>query len=467
MAGKKNTPKTKSRRGNLEELLKKGIKKHAVPGIAVGIFFEGEERYHVAGVTSVENPLPVDDHTLFQTGSTGKTYTATAIMRLVDQGKLRLEDKVKQHVPELRLKDKQAEREATILHLLNHTAGWDGDQYQSTGEGDDSLANLVRAMAGFEQRFPLGTRHSYNNVSLSLAGRVLEKVTGQTFEAAMQDLLLDPVGMTESFYSVNDVATRRFAVGHVNRDDHVEVARPLHMARNGNPAGGLSSTVRDQLKYARFHLGDGRSATGKRLLKKATLLRMRKPTVRVPRPGNPEYCGISWFLTERDGIQLVDHGGNTHGQNHAFHLAPERGFAISVMTNSQPGGSRLEAEVVKWAFERFLGLEEPGEPEPLDLTSAQLQEFAGTYETDAVWLECRVEGDHLVLQSKLKPATVKALIAEGEKPPPTPELAAKITPGDGGMVVDGPGKGMQFLFSRGPDGKVDGLELGRFAAKVK
>src|SRR5205807_93738 len=124
----------------------------------------------------------------------------------------------KQHVPELRLKSKDAERRATVLHLLNHTAGWDGDQYQSTGEGDDSLANLVRAMGTFEQRFPLGTRHSYNNVSLSLAGRVIEKVTGKTYEEAMKELLLDPLEMTESFYSVNDVATRRFAVGHTNRD---------------------------------------------------------------------------------------------------------------------------------------------------------------------------------------------------------------------------------------------------------
>jgi CubicO group peptidase (beta-lactamase class C family) len=452
---------------NLDRLLTRGIAEHGVPGVAVGILAGGEERFHTAGVTSVENPLPVDDHTLFQTGSTGKTYTATVIMRLADEGRLRLDDRVKAHVPELRLKDRQAERDATILHLLNHTAGWDGDQYQSTGEGDDSLANLVRAMAQFEQRFPLGTRHSYNNVSLSLAGRVIEKVTGRTFEQAMKELLLDPLDMTESFYSLNDIATRRFAVGHTNRDDRVEVARPLHMARNGNPAGGLSSTVRDQLKYARFHLGDGRGPRGKRLLKKSTLLQMRKPTVRVPRPGTPEHCGISWFLTEIDGVQIVSHGGNTHGQNHAFHLVPERGFAISVMTNSQPGGSRLEGEIVKWAFEHYLGLHEPGEPEPLELSAAQLKEFAGTYETDAVWLEISVAGDHLVVQTKIKPATLKALIAEGEQPPPTPPLPAKVTPGDGGIVVDGPGKGMQFLFSRGRDGKVDGLELGRFAAKVK
>lgn len=459
---------SKNGRSPLQSLLDRGIKEHGVPGVAVGIYSRGEEHYHTAGVTSVENPLPVDDHTLFQTGSTGKTYTATVIMRLVDQGRLALDDKVKKHVPELKLKDRAAERSATILHLLNHTAGWDGDQYESTGEGDDALARLVAAMAGFEQRFPLGARHSYNNVSLSLAGRVIEKVTGKTFEAAMRELLLEPLDMTESFYFVNEIATRRFAVGHHNRDGQTEVARPLHMSRGGNPAGGLASTVRDQLKYARFHLGDGRGAGGKRLLKKSTLLLMRKPTVRVPNPGEPEYCGISWFLTERDGVQVASHGGNVIGQNHAFHLVPERDFAISVMTNSQPGGSRLEAEIVKWAFTEIAGLSgEAAEPEPLNLSAAELREFAGTYATDAVELRIRVEGDHLVIQTKLKPATLKALVAEGEKPPPTPPIPFRITPGDGALVYEGPAKGMRFLFARGADGRVEGLELGRFAAKEK
>ncbi|HKT83874.1 MAG TPA: serine hydrolase domain-containing protein [Solirubrobacterales bacterium] len=458
---------SKNGTGPLQALLDKGISEHRVPGVAVGIYDQGEEHYYVAGVTSIENPLPVDDHTLFQTGSTGKTYTATAIMRLVEKGKLALDDKVKKHVPELRLQDKAAERGATILHLLNHTAGWAGDQYDSTGEGDDALAKLVTAMAGFEQRFPLGTRHSYNNVSLSLAGRVIEKVTGKTFEQAMRELFLDPLGMTESFYFLNEVATRRFAVGHHNRDERVEVARPLHMSRNGNPAGGLSSTVRDQIKYARFHLGDGRNAEGKRVLKQSTLRLMRKPTVRVPRPGSPEYCGISWFLNDHDGVQVVSHGGNVIGQNHAFHLVPERDFAISVMTNSSPGGSRLEGEIVKWAFKEYAGIGEPAEPAPLDLTAAQLREYAGTYATDAVILKVKVDGDHLVVQSKLRPATLKALVAEGEDPPEAPPFPVKITPGDGGLVIDGPGKGMQFLFARGSDGKIDGIELGRFAAKEK
>src|SRR3954463_15438653 len=89
-----------------------------VPGVSAGLIKDGDEEYAFHGVTSVENPLEVDATTLFQFGSTGKTYTATAIMCLVDQGVLALDDKVKKHIPELTLKDKDAEANVTVLQLL-------------------------------------------------------------------------------------------------------------------------------------------------------------------------------------------------------------------------------------------------------------------------------------------------------------------------------------------------------------
>src|SRR5436305_13522088 len=98
-----------------------------VPGVAVGIYHEGHEQYAVHGVTSIESPVPVDEDTLFQFGSTGKTYTATAIMRLVEQGKIDLDAPVRTYVPELRLKDEDVARRVTGLQLLNHSAGWPGN----------------------------------------------------------------------------------------------------------------------------------------------------------------------------------------------------------------------------------------------------------------------------------------------------------------------------------------------------
>ena len=208
-----------------------------VPGVAVGVVHGGQEHYAYAGITSVDNPLPVDETTLFQFGSTGKTYTATAIMRLVEEGKVDLDAPVRTYVPELRLKDEDVAAKVTVLQLLNHTAGWEGDLMEDMGNGDDALAKYVARMADLEQVSPLGATVSYNNASLSLAGRVLENVTGTTYEQAIADLLLKPLGMADTLFFPSDIMTRRFAVGHNRHEDGtITVARPWAMPRGNAPA---------------------------------------------------------------------------------------------------------------------------------------------------------------------------------------------------------------------------------------
>ncbi|HEX4222860.1 MAG TPA: serine hydrolase domain-containing protein, partial [Pseudonocardiaceae bacterium] len=304
-----------------------------VPGVAVGVHDDGVEHHAFHGVTSVENPLPVDANTLFQFGSTSKTYTATAIMRLVDQGRVALDALVRTYVPELKLKDESVAEHVTVLHLLNHTAGWDGDYHRNTGTGDDALARYVAGMAGIDQVNPLGAEASYNNASLSLAGHLIANVTGHTYEQAMQELILTPLGLDHTYFFPQDVMTRRFAVGHNNTSDGtVTVARPWALPRSANPAGGLSATVADQLAWARFHLNDGRTDTGEQLLDPELVRAMREPTVRMPGNALGDAVGISWLLVRRGDVLLVRHGGTTIGQHSAFLLVPERRFGIAVLT---------------------------------------------------------------------------------------------------------------------------------------
>src|SRR5437588_10413891 len=111
-----------------------------VPGVAAGIYHNGEEEYAFHGVTNVDNPLPVDETTVFQYGSTHKTFTATAIMRLVEQGKVDLHATVRTYIPELETKDPTVAERITVLQLLNHTAGWTGDAAEDCGDGDDARA---------------------------------------------------------------------------------------------------------------------------------------------------------------------------------------------------------------------------------------------------------------------------------------------------------------------------------------
>ena len=113
---------------------------HKVPGVALGIVCEGREFMKGFGVTNVRHPLPVDEKTLFQIGSTTKTFTATAVMRLVEDGKLALDEPIRTYLPDFRMRDHEVTTRLTMRHLLTHTGGWDGDFFPDTGNGDDALA---------------------------------------------------------------------------------------------------------------------------------------------------------------------------------------------------------------------------------------------------------------------------------------------------------------------------------------
>jgi len=441
-----------------------------VVGVAAGVLIDGEEHYAFHGITSVENPLPVDEDTLFQFGSTGKTYTATAMLRLVEQGKVDLDAPVRTYVPELKLRDEDVAAKVTVLQLFNHTAGWEGDMMDDTGAGDDALQKYVARMERLQQVTPLGATVSYNNASLSLAGRVIEKVTGTTFEQALRDLLFTPLGLNQTFFFPNDIMTRRFVVGHTKHDDgRITVARPWALPRGGNPAGGMSANARDQIAWAKFHLGDGTAPDGTRVLSGELLDRMKQPTFDMKGSALGDYVGISWLLRDLGGVRLVGHGGTTNGQYSEFTMVPERGFALISMTNCGPNGSQLNNLLEKWALEHFLGIADV-EPELLTLGEEALQQYAGNYETIAAAVELKPVGGRLEAVVRIKPAMAAVLREQGEdvpdEQPPVP-LALLAGDGDQYIVPDGPAKGMRGYFSRDADGHVDGVHLGgRLATKV-
>jgi CubicO group peptidase (beta-lactamase class C family) len=456
--------------GQLQQWVSENAERLEVPGVSVGVLIDGGEQYAFHGVTSVENPLPVDENTLFQFGSTGKTYTATAVMRLVEQGVLDLDERVRTYVPELRLKDESVAEQVTLLHLLNHTAGWSGDLLEDVGFGDDALARYVEKMAEIEQVTPLGKSVSYNNASLSLAGLVIAKVTGKTYEEAMKELIFEPLGLSQTFFFPNEIMTRRFAVGHHQKQDgEIKVARPWALGRGGWPAGGISSNARDQIAWARFHQGDGRADDGTRILSEESLKLMKEPTVDAPGSAIGDQIAISWMLRDVQGVRLVGHGGNTIGQDSGFDMVPERGFALITMTNSSPNGSMFNEDLLRWALEAYLGIIER-DPEPISLGDAELAPYVGAYETIAVWADIVAEGGRLVINVKVKPETLKQLQEAGEEVEEPPPIPIGFLPGEGDkyIVTDGPAKGMKGYFVRGASGDVEAIHVGgRLATRTK
>jgi CubicO group peptidase (beta-lactamase class C family) len=439
---------------SLQEKLTELATELAVPGVVAGIVHGDRTETAVHGVTNVDHPLAVDEATLFQFGSTGKTLTATALMVLVEKGLVDLDAPVRTYVPGLALTDEDVAAKVTVLQLLNHTAGWMGDVFEDTGDGDDALQNYVAHMATLPQVTPLGASVSYNNASLSLAGHVVAVVHGTTYEQAVRELVLDPLGLTGTHAFAKDIMTLRFASGHNRGEDGtVAVTRPWAIPRSATPAGGWTATVGDQLQWARFHLGHD----GEQVLSKAARLRMHQPTAAMPGSALGDAVGISWLLADLDGARLVGHGGTTHGQHSDFVMVPAEDFAFVCMTNSGPNGAELHAKLRAWALESSLGLSTK-EPELAEATAEQLAEYEGRYVTSAVEARISADGDRLVVATRI---TDSSFVTEGESPDQPPvRLALTTEGGDRYVVAEGDGKGLKGYFRRGDDGLVDGFHFG-------
>ncbi|MGB8685525.1 MAG: serine hydrolase domain-containing protein [Candidatus Binatus sp.] len=427
--------------------------RHKVPGVALGIVCEGREFIKGFGVTNIRHPLPVDEKTLFQIGSTTKTFTATAVMRLVEAGKLALDEPILTYLPDFKMRDPEVTARVTMRHLLTHTGGWEGDFFPDTGNGDDALARYVKLMADLPQLTPLGTILSYNNAAFSLAGRVVEVVTGKTYEVALNELVLRPLGLKHSFLFPTDVMTHSYAVGHATLGDRTVVLRPWQVIRACASAGGIAASMKDQLRYARFHLGDGTAEDGLRILTPESIAMMQTP-------GNARMLdikmGLAWMTRDIGGLRRVFHGGGTYGQISAFTMTPARKFGLALATNSMNGGL-LNLEVTKGLVAKFLGNDEP-EPAEIPMTPSQLAEYSGRYtRTMGEDIEIKTEADKLMMQ--LYP---KGGFPTADTPPaPTPRpFRVGLIDEDRIAMVEPAFKDIRGEFIRNPDGSIAWLRWG-------
>jgi CubicO group peptidase (beta-lactamase class C family) len=384
---------------SLSELLASACAEHQVPGAAVGVLHEGTEYFACHGVTSVTDPLPVTPGTLFLIGSTSKTLTATALMALADQGKVRLDDRLAGHLPGLPVTDAAARAAVTVGQLLDHTAGWTGDVETESGWGDDALAAALPELLGqAAQITPPGQVMSYNNTSFVVAGHLLATLAGEPFEAAVRRLVLDPLGLASTWYFPWEVATRRVAVGHAPGPDGQRPVPPWPVQRWLAPAGGVISTAADQLRYARFQL-DG-SCPGTPPVTASTRLLMRQQ--RVSAAGPLDGVGVSWLLRRYGGLDLVEHGGNVSNLHvSAFAMVPSHQLAVTTLTNAA-GGGIVGREVLEHVLERLTGHRQPPAPVPQAMDPGLAAEYTGHYRAGQWDLDVSPAGDGLAVALRLR-----------------------------------------------------------------
>ena len=446
---------------------------YRIPGVAIGIIDNGVLRTRGLGVTNVEDPIPVTDHTVFPIASISKTFAATAMMRLVEQGKVNLQAPVRTYLPDFKVADPTVSRDVTVWNLLTHTAGWEG-QVSGPERGEDTLRNFVTTMTDLMQVAPLDSARgkppaavwSYNNAGFSVAGRVIEAVTGTSINRAIRDLVLTPLGLAHAGTTAGDFIVNRFAAGHANRGEAAATLQRPFSPSVSVTAGGIGLCITDLLTYAKFHLGDGTSATGERLLTAASLTLMR--TAQLHKQGTDDDIGIAWHLRTIGGLKVASHGGTLAGHILLLEIAPERNFAIAILTNAQ-NGWRLIQDVERAALQSYQGatfaknqaiahrglVETLPNAEPL-ATQPNPAPYVGRYLRPINAVVVRADGGRLFVQER--PNT-------GD---PRPEMPITFFGPDRAFVTDGADRGQTIEFIRAADASVNWIRVaGRVAVRTK
>ncbi len=429
----------------LRDFVKAHWNKNEVPGFVIGILQNGERIILAGGVTNVEQPTAVTEETLFQIGSISRIYTTTAVLKLAGDGKIDLDAPVQAYLPDFRVAEEEASRKVTVRHLLTHACGWEGDFFIDTGQGRDALAEYVAQLSRAAQLAPVGTLFSYNNSAFSVAGRIIEVVSGLPFEQALGDLVLRPLQLQHTFFGAADVITRPFAVGHHLRHAGPVVARPWALPRALHPVGGIVTDIGDLLRIAEFHLGSQPQEGW--LLTPALLRGMQSPLRQIW--GDHEAMGLSWFITQLPDARLLWHQGSTNGQISSVCLVPAKNFAIGVMTNSSAAEAFTQT-LIRWALRQHLGLKLEV-PEPKPVISLELERYAGKYTRPFAEVEIFLKGRSLKANFRY----LGGFPTPQDPPPPAPpEMSLALCGEDRFLILDGPSKNTFMEAIRAQDGSI-------------
>lgn len=427
---------------------KEAREKYHVPGVAIGILADGETKTAGLGVTDLRAPLEVDGDTLFQIGSISKTFTAALAAILAQRGQLDLDAPLRRYMPEFQVADAAATEGVTPRILFSHTAGWLGDYFQTETYG---LEQAVDRMRWLPQTYPLGQLWSYNNASFYVAGRLIEVITGKRFAQVAKEELLDPLGMSDSGYVLTDLLTAKVAMGFSAVYNDGESANPGRWYGVGavDPVGGLSSTAKDILRWARF-TSDGRDNAGNEILSEASRDMLRELRVSA---GLDEYVGLCWFTREVGGVRLMSHGGSMRFQQSRLIIAPERGFAIVALTNSERGSEMID-RVVKVALRAYLDVEEPT-PETIDGERTALAPYEGRYTAALASYTLSLEDGRLWLRAE----RTRESPGEDVSPPIPPSRLALTKHPDVLLALDPPFENATAEFIR-DGGEIAWLRIG-------
>ena len=307
-----------------------------IPGLAL-VITSGDQIVHVKGfgVTSLDDPRPVTENTIFDLASISKSFTALAILLLRDEGLIDLGQPVQRYLPDFELADPEASAQITVAQLLNHTSGLptgtDPLMYQ---QGSDAMEKMVAGLGDVHLDREPGEYFEYANLNYSLLGAIVERVSGLPFEMFVQERIFDPLGLGHTTAYPDVAESLGKSDGHQPIFGFV-ITRNVPVYRTAVPAGWVMSSAADMGRWLIFHQNGGK-LDGQQLVPIEDIEKLHQPTTTLERDNQTVGYGMGWFsFTDGNGISYIWHGGDTPNFSTEMILVPGYGLGVAMMVNSQ------------------------------------------------------------------------------------------------------------------------------------
>ena len=321
-----------------------------IPGVALAIV-EGDKIVHLRGFGQArpggEEPTP---HTPFIIGSLTKSFTALAVMQLVEDGKVELDAPVERYLPWFRVADPQASVQITVRHLLNQTSGLP----QLSGlrlladfdDSPDASERQARALSTLELTRPVGSKFEYSNMNYNLLGLIIEAASGESYEDYIQNHIFAPLQMTHSYTSQPEAKQNGLAVGH-RYWFAIPFAEPnLPLPRGSLPTFLIISSSEDMARYLIAHLNEGRYDNAQ-ILSAAGIDELHRPAVEVDQMGYPSgHYGMGWFIEQTGQTKIVSHPGTLPNFFAYMAILPEQKKGVVLLVNA----NQLMMDLAQWEF---------------------------------------------------------------------------------------------------------------------
>ncbi len=347
----------------LDAYIAQAQKDWEVPGLAVAIVKDGNVVLAKGyGVRKVDTEESVDADTLFAIASNTKAFTAAAMAMLVEEKKLKWNDRVQEHLPYFQVYDHYASAEMRLEDLLCHRSGLGTFSGDLLWYGTDYTAeDIVRRTRYVPQAGPFRAHYGYSNLMFLAAGEVIESASKQTWSGFVRDRILMPLEMKRTVLSVKDLPDDNVAIPHKILANGDNRQLPYYQWDAMAAAGGIISSVNDMSQWIRLQLDEGRIDDNHRLFSDASSWRMwsahtiipfeRSSLERYPSTHFRAY-GLGWSLSDYKGRKTVSHGGGYDGMFSRVMLIPEEELGMVVLTNSMTG---ISSAITNRIADAYLG----------------------------------------------------------------------------------------------------------------